>query len=93
MRLIDADELEKVYSSVVTKGKYPHEHFINAIRESPTVMYEGEKHHARWLDARYGGKHHDKVCSACNWGFPVSRMRKKDHGFAFCPNCGADMDG
>ena len=94
MRLIDADAILKHQRLVngcyfgpedayVTEAVY-----VEEIRRSPTI---DPVKHAFWKDeigirpiTKKKAKTGRLVCSACNFGTPIS--------FNYCPGCGAKMD-
>ena len=51
--------------------------------------------HGRWEDKpNPQWRAYDiRYCSACGWSIHKSKLRKADLNWAYCPNCGAIMDG
>ena len=90
-RLIDAnalfDELIKRQYSEQTMGivasYYPQ---MRAVLANAPTVDAVEVVHGRWIDVALRYTEVKEECSVCHG---VVRV----HGFRFCPNCGAKMDG
>lgn len=87
MRCINADELLSWFDNhyddeIVTVG-----YVSGLIKDSPTV--EPERKTGKWrrrlVDCGFNADWH---CSRCGW-----KTSLEEHGYNFCPNCGAKMDG
>ena len=103
MRLIDADVLEK------TLGDWIRNHWTDAFTGDDAGsefadMIEHEEAidsvsvvHAHWVTAypnQRTGKAYEFVCSNCERSVFTSRQKSiNELGYAFCPHCGAKMDG
>lgn len=90
MRLIDADELKKVFEDLANDGwnKATGTSWSRAFEESADII-DGcktieERKRGRWIDL---GK--DKVI---RWQCPECG-RKDTHIYNYCPDCGTDMRG
>lgn len=90
MRLIDADELQKIFNETSTalmrepKLLKDIEHMVRAflmttemIKDAPTIEAEPVKH---------GYWENGWICSECNYGSPEPNM-------PYCAACGAKMEG
>ena len=88
MRLIDAEELERLFNEQIEQGVGvigAFDAFYDALQDTPTVDAV-EVVHGRWNNM--DGYKTRKVCSECGWDVP-------EYGkfYSYCPNCGAKMDG
>lgn len=89
MRLIDEHAL-RMYCEKRHCGSVPLEY----IKQLRPVFAEPVKH-GRWIENRT-----DLICSACRWEYSDELRFMSHHGldaveeaFAYCPYCGARMDG
>lgn len=94
MRLIDADALPVYESELsVRKGKRLYFCPTEAIVNAPTIEAEPVRH-GRWqITDAYP---HNVYCSACHTRFAQTHWEVWEDGSlprAYCPNCGAKMDG
>lgn len=95
MRLIDADELAVTYCEI--DNQYHSEPWIlddilAFLNDAPTIE-AAPVVHGRWEDkptGRYGQQ--QSWCSACRKPSGIGGIDKNRHR-AYCPNCGARMDG
>lgn len=88
MRLIDAEELERLFNDQIEQGVGvidAFDAFYDALQDTPTVDAAEVVH--GWWNSMDGYKMR-KVCSECGWDAP-------EYGkfYSYCPNCGAKMDG
>ena len=60
---------------------------LRAIRELPAADV-AEVVHARWERVRSNW-----YCTGCNKGYRITKGAPMASSFAYCPNCGAKMDG
>lgn len=86
MRLIDADALiEKCGEWYVEEGT--EEGFIGTVKQ--LIDAQPERSPGKWrrrlVDSGFNADWH---CSECGW-----KTSLEEHGYNFCPNCGADMRG
>ena len=96
MRLIDADELLEKHTCDVY-GAYDDSCMVQAvfvpyIKGAPTIE-AAPVVHGRWEDkptGRYGQQ--QSWCTACRKPSGIGGIEKNRHR-AYCPNCGARMDG
>lgn len=89
MRLIDADEVQRRIDFVGTVNGilcWDAHDFIDRI---PTIDAEPIRH-GKWVKKPFGFE-----CSLCGVNYVWMRNDKEcvTGGFAFCPQCGARMDG
>lgn len=87
MRLIDAEELERLFNAQIEQGATDaFDAFDDALQDALTID-AAPVVHGRWV--RIGDDKRGRGgifrCSACDKCFP--------HTSKFCPNCGAKMDG
>ena len=97
MRLIDADafkeyirgackEMSHVYKDGGKWAKQITDDFCMDIDEQPTIEERKKgKWRRRLVDCGFNADWH---CSRCGW-----KTSLEEHGYNFCPNCGADMRG
>lgn len=100
MKLIDADELEKVWT-IASPEPYSTDaaEVLDSIRGAPTVDAVPVVH-GRWesvKNPKWPAYSHDK-CSICGWQNTRNALcyeegRRGWHSLNYCPNCGAKMDG
>lgn len=92
MRLIDADALMESLCDELGEGEVLYRIPPDAIDEAPTIE-AAPVVHGRWEDkptGRYGQQ--QSWCSACRKHSGIGGIEKNRHR-AYCPNCGARMDG
>lgn len=85
MRLINADELRDIYSSV-PNGVYTTGHIITAIDECKTVD-AAPVVHGKWTTKRTQEHDGEWYCTVCDYEPIVMSDDMK-----YCPGCGAKMD-
>lgn len=96
MRLIDADEVEKILKHIREKyvNRLPKANQLfwdtiryieKKVRSIPTVE-EKEVVHSEWLETEY----YTWECGNCGF-HPFKGYIPKEPGFNYCPNCGCDM--
>lgn len=86
MRLIDADALlnNPITVTGLIGGKYSFEGLpLSAIRNAPTIDAVPVVH-GKWIDG---------WCSVCEYHAPHFSLSSAHYNSAYCPNCGAKMDG
>jgi hypothetical protein len=90
--MVRFDDLRR-YCEKLHVGSVPLEY----IKQMPTIEAEPVRH-GRWIECDYKHMEHGMIetepkaglcCSECRTGFKKNRMTYK----AFCPACGARMDG
>lgn len=93
-RYIDADELLELYdiNDLEEDGnwKIPLEVVKQNIKDMPTADVEPVRH-ARWEDIEQHSWSVNLACRCQICGWLVNYTQSK--AFAYCPNCGARMDG
>ena len=99
MRLVDADALiaqieENICKPCIERKEDYHRvrcracqygDEINDIDSAPTIEPKKGKWRRRLVDCGFNADWH---CSRCGW-----KTSLEEHGYNFCPNCGADMRG
>ena len=87
-RLIDGDWLLDVVENVIEwDTERDRNRIIHQVRElTPTIEERKKgKWRRRLVDCGFNADWH---CSRCGW-----KTSLEEHGYNFCPNCGADMRG
>ena len=85
-RLIDADELKKDFR--LNFGGVSHAvAACEIIDRQPTIDPESLRPHGRWIKAESDCEQIQYKCSCCGCKWPYVRF------FAYCPYCGAKMEG
>ena len=97
MRLIDADELQRDMMDMVASGMYVLEDMIDAVIEAPTIDAVPVVH-GEWVEENRNPRSAQFVCSVCHrTAYDIQPTRnkawRKRCRYAYCPNCGARMDG
>lgn len=92
-RLIDAEEVKQIFDFEVDRGETDLFDAFDTAIESATTIEAAPVVHGRWEDkptGRYGQQ--QSWCSACREHSGIGGIEKNRHR-AYCPNCGARMDG
>ena len=100
MRLIDADEVQKILNYIrgnyVNRQPKPNQLFWDTIRyiekkvrSIPTAEVK-EVVHGEWIFGKDHGEFVEAECSACN-GLLLVKWYDKLSEYNYCPKCGADM--
>lgn len=94
-RMIDADALMELYAdrlTVVAERYSPDSSecgilsgAMKLLEIQPTIEPKNGKWRRRLVDCGFNADWH---CSRCGW-----KTSLEEHGYNFCPNCGADMRG
>lgn len=100
VRLIDGNRLAEIFDSAADKAAgvlaMVYRDAAHFARTAPTI--EPEVRHGHWVECDYKHLEHGFMetepnaglcCSECGTGFKKNHMTYK----AFCPACGAKMDG
>ena len=93
-RLIDADELMKKAEHIPTGIRFMgirlefHGVTASAIENAPTIDPESLRAHGHWIqeESDWGQAQRECSCCGCKW-LEYARF------FAYCPYCGAKMEG
>ena len=95
MRLVDADALMELYADRLTAiaERYSPDSSecgilsgaMKLLEIQPTIEPKNGKWRRRLVDCGFNADWH---CSRCGW-----KTSLEEHGYNFCPNCGADMRG
>lgn len=96
MRLIDAEELERLFNEQIEQGVGvigAFDAFADALQDTPTVD-AAPVVHGRWedsIDEWFGTDVY--TCSKCRESYVLVEGTPKQNLWHYCPNCGAKMDG
>ena len=87
MRLIDAEELERLFNAQIEQGATDaFDAYDDALQDALTIDAVPVVH-GRW-DVVEGRRLDNAICSNCGRHFQAYY-----EAYRFCPNCGAKMDG
>lgn len=92
-RLVYAEEVKEIFDFEVDRGETDLFDAFDTAIESATTIEAVPVVHGRWEDkptGRYGQQ--QSWCSACRKHSGIGGIEKNRHR-AYCPNCGAKMDG
>ena len=101
MRLMDADDLEKIFANLVPyvidnalDEAYMHglDAGHEALQNMPTVDAVPVIH-GRWLTCEDGWGDEHYQCSECGLEWVLNDGTPLENDMHYCPNCGARMDG
>lgn len=96
MRMIDADELDRVMTTRAAldrdKNRKAWARAICCVHDAPTVDAESVRH-GHWIDGaqNFTCGNFDYECSRC--GANINSNLGCDEDFNYCPFCGAKMEG